>query len=902
MGSLYWNDEFLYVLCFKMCRDQRISKQSINRPIKLFNRKQSKWKINLPNWIINTISSIIFWLSCLHKRLRFALRRKQLVRPNRKCNLRRSNGIRPFHLRSVRLTSRRLVLCGLLSHVSRAITIHNKEHIDSIAYTNEYEFVKRTGQLSSFDTDSKPIKIDNCSTRTMSGCRGDFITDTLIPVHNKSVRGYSGTQTPITHQGTIRWWVADDEGTSRELRIPNSFFVPSSTTRLLSPQHMSQQMNDNFPTKRGTWCATYDDSICLQWNQRAHSITVPLDPNSSNVGTIWTIPGYTKHHRFCRRMALGRQQEIAMEVTLFDDDDANIPIQEDLTPQSQKEMYNDKGAVQEPGESQRTDFLLNGPPSERVVTRCKQRSSPESDLSSELLEWHSRLSHISMKRLQTMALRGQLPRRLANCPIPSCQSCLFGKQTRRPWRTKDLTNVIKGIEAEKPGDCVSVDQLESSVPGLVGQLKGSLTHKRYKVATIFVDHFSALSFVHLQLSTNAEETLQAKLEFEKYARTHGVIIKRYHADNGRFSDNSWRNDVISQGQRLTFCGVGAHHQNGRAEKRIRDIQDLARTSLIYANQRWPDAVDARLWPYALRHANDSINRTIFPGKTETPLESFSQTKVMPSMKDMRPFGCPAYVLDGKLQGGNKIGKWASRSRLAINLGHSSQHARSVALVLSLSTGLVSPQFHVRFDFSFETIRNDRYQPRSHWQVQCGFEVDPIPTQLSHPSHMPIVAVIPRSEYEGVHTGTDEINDLHEAPGTPVVDQQVDQLLNRETMERVPQTVPTPINENTTRSGRVVRMPARYDDYVAFESLVEDREMYDPEVQFRHPVALAASTDPDVMYLKQALKEPDRLEFIKAMEKEVRSHTENANWKVMNRSEVPKGHTVLLCSGVSSGTC
>jgi hypothetical protein len=230
---------------------------------------------------------------------------------------------------------------------------------------------------------------------------------------------------------------------------------------------------------------------------------------------------------------------------------------------------------------------------------------------------------------------------------------MFGKQTRRPWRTKGSTKDTKVGKATCPGEFLSVDQLESSSPGLVGQLKGKLTTKRYEVATVFVNHFSDLSYVHLQLSTSADDTLQAKFEFEKYARTHGVTIRQYHADNGRFSDNSWRNDVLSKGQLLKFCGVGPHHQNGRAEKRIRDIQDLARTSLIYANHRWPDAIDATLCPYALRHANDLINRTVFPARNETPLEIFGKTKVMPSMKDTRPFGCPAYVLDGRLPGGEQ---------------------------------------------------------------------------------------------------------------------------------------------------------------------------------------------------------------------------------------------------------
>ena len=109
-------------------------------------------------------------------------------------------------------------------------------------------------------------------------------------------------------------------------------------------------------------------------------------------------------------------------------------------------------------------------------------------------------------------------------------------------------------------------------------------------------------------------------------------------------------------QKLTFCGVGAHHQNGRAEKRIRDIQDLARTSMIFAHQKWSSAIDSRLWPYALRHSNESLNRTCFPGSIKTPLELFSGVEVLPDIRNQHPFGCPAFAVDGRLQGGMQIGK------------------------------------------------------------------------------------------------------------------------------------------------------------------------------------------------------------------------------------------------------
>jgi hypothetical protein len=41
-----------------------------------------------------------------------------------------------------------------------------------------------------------------------------------------------------------------------------------------------------------------------------------------------------------------------------------------------------------------------------------------------------------------------------------------------------------------------------------------------------------------------------------------------------------------------------------------------------------------------------------------------------------------------------------------------------------------------------------------------------------------------------------------------------------------------------------------------------------------------------------MREPDRAEFIKAMEKEVKSHTENEVWELVPRSSVPPGIKIL----------
>ena len=41
-----------------------------------------------------------------------------------------------------------------------------------------------------FDTDSVPIKIDNCCTQTMSGYISDFIPSTLKEVNDRYVNGF----------------------------------------------------------------------------------------------------------------------------------------------------------------------------------------------------------------------------------------------------------------------------------------------------------------------------------------------------------------------------------------------------------------------------------------------------------------------------------------------------------------------------------------------------------------------------------------------------------------------------------------------------------------------------------------------------------------------------------------
>ncbi len=60
------------------------------------------------------------------------------------------------------------------------------------------------------------------------------------------------------------------------------------------------------------------------------------------------------------------------------------------------------------------------------------------------------------------------------------------------------------------------------------------------------------------------------------------------------------------------------------------------------------------------------------------------------------------MLDKKLQDGDLLGKWKSRSWLGIYVGHSLAHVGNVPIIYNPVTTHISPQFHVVFDDQFST--------------------------------------------------------------------------------------------------------------------------------------------------------------------------------------------------------
>ena len=78
-------------------------------------------------------------------------------------------------------------------------------------------------RIVKFDTDAKPIRVDN----QCSACISPYIEDFIGPLEdtNKTIKGFAGAQTNNPKTGTLWWQWSDDSGKMHTFQIPNSYYV-----------------------------------------------------------------------------------------------------------------------------------------------------------------------------------------------------------------------------------------------------------------------------------------------------------------------------------------------------------------------------------------------------------------------------------------------------------------------------------------------------------------------------------------------------------------------------------------------------------------------------------------------------------------------------------------------------
>ena len=147
-----------------------------------------------------------------------------------------------------------------------------------------------------------------------------------------------------------------------------------------------------------------------------------------------------------------------------------------------------------------------------------------------------------------------------------------------------------------------------------------------------------------------------------------------------------------------------HGQNVVAERGVPIVVNSARTMMLHQALMRPEHFDMHLWPFALYHAAYLWN--ILPNGCHglSTLEIYTVTNIYTSvLRSEKIRGCPAYVLNSKIQDGDKLPKWDPGTRRGQYLGRSPNHTSSVGLIRNLTTGFVSTQFHVIYNPKFQIV-------------------------------------------------------------------------------------------------------------------------------------------------------------------------------------------------------
>jgi transposase InsO family protein len=522
---------------------------------------------------------------------------------------------------------------------------------------------------SSSTEDLFPIIFDTGCSFAMTPDLSDFISE---PVKGNwgSVTTASGSL-PITAFGLVEWHVISNTGDEHKLKVP-CHLVEGANQRLFSPQDYARY--HNMPTDT----ATYQGNAASAWFKLALSdnyLGCNVDPRS------------------------------------------NIPM---------------LIAARQP----KADCSCSGCHSCSVNTAYLSVLAPENanltGAQKTLLLDHQRLGHINFAHLQALYRptdttchfdgcskegEGCLPSRHASvstCDPPQCLACNAAKARRRPSGAKKTTirperENILSLDILRPGQRVSVDQYESSVRGRLPSTRGrEKAHQKYCGGTLFIDHASTYIHVENQSSLSATDTIRSKHIFEQQARGCGVEVEHYHTDNGVFTSKKFEEELTAERQSADRSATGAHHQNGNAERAIQTVQNMARAMMLHSSIMWTDEFDQSLWPYALDYSAWLYNHTPRQDSGLAPMEVFCGTKLeCRYLRRAKVWGCPAYVLDPRLQDGQKIPKWEPRARRGQFLGFSRRHSSLVGLIRNMNTQYITPQFHVVYDELFTTVTSDQ---------------------------------------------------------------------------------------------------------------------------------------------------------------------------------------------------
>lgn len=231
--------------------------------------------------------------------------------------------------------------------------------------------------------------------------------------------------------------------------------------------------------------------------------------------------------------------------------------------------------------------------------------------------WHRRLAHINPRDLQVVHKHVDGVPKLSRME-EICRPCRLGKAHKLPFPGKFERAAVVG-------DVVHSDILGPLLPSFPD---------RYRYASAFIDEHSRYALVGFMVHRSELAEVYTAVA-QKLQQLGGAQIAKVHSDNAEeyiaLQDNP-AHDL----QGTSFSPPYTPEHNAIAERINRTMEEAARALLLQANL--PEC----LWPYALKHVIHVRNRVPHSATGLTPHVLVTERK--PSLKNVRVFGCAAYVL------------------------------------------------------------------------------------------------------------------------------------------------------------------------------------------------------------------------------------------------------------------
>ena len=460
-----------------------------------------------------------------------------------------------------------------------------------------------------------PVIWDTGASIGLTPFRGDFID---YEECNLIIKDISKNNT-VVGIGTVMWKFTATNGDI--LYLPGlAYHLPTADICLLSPQAYHQMYGgesrvdgDNvlmsLPPKRGS-------------NQRLHSINIPIEKGISNLPIV--------HKVSCtddEREQVGPHLRSAQAQHTL-----NFKRKSNYCDDEFEYEFQAFSSICAPCLSDDSNLNLTGPQRELLLWHWKLGISMHRI--QEIMKQHEAVDRDTDSVLMPQVIKPRFPS-TSYCKVPLCTTCELSRAKKRNPKViktqaiKEREQVLAADQYE-PGDFVSMDQFIVRTPGRLPSGYGrEAQENRYHGGTIFNDAATGIIWAENQVSLGAGETILSKTEFEEWLWELACVeINHYRSDNGVFQAEEFKADCHDKNQKQSFSGVGAQHQNARAERAIQTIMYMARTFLLHVSLHWTEykVDDLSLWPFAVKHAVWLYNR--LPNRITglTPLELLTKTK------------------------------------------------------------------------------------------------------------------------------------------------------------------------------------------------------------------------------------------------------------------------------------